>query len=726
MKYYIKNLIRVLLLLLCNMVAASSGQKKIAIIGGGISGASASYYITEFLKNHSMPAADITVFERRDYIGGRLKHIRFGPNNIKIEVGGAAWTDDNIYMTEMAKAVGINVTRKKIIRDKNQITPEDLIFYSTASNKRSDDDDADSVGVWDGETIIDLEKFVLKNLGQALKVGESELQFLKQIKENYAKQASSEAPFHNLTRFLTWGNLNMYTNKSMKDYFATNDGITSTLIEIGMVPLNRAIYNQGSSANAFGFLASLTAQLSQHTVTSGNSDLVKALFNYSKANVMLNSYVSTIEMNEKKKHANDENSFTVHYNMNNNKTTLTDVFDIVVIASPLEVTNIDFININLSKGSYINREYYDWYITVVEASSINMKQFKPYNFPPGKTIPNTIVTTTNSTSNSGFVCIQPLGRHAKTPAPSNIWMVYSDASIKDNIENYFINPNAKTLYEHYWPYTFPHLKVISNEEAQVQPVILNKEDGGGIYNANTMEFIATAMEISSIGGRNVGMLIQQYLSTNKIKNKQEMGRENTATTKGTQNFTSFKIPPVLPMSFTANITRTVHYSNRKIEDPPISNMTLYVDLPNKKQYIADYTPGYLVQSWGLYNLSPPKLWTYDKYEIPQPPHCICMTTSPPLLPEFLNMKNATYHGTETIRQNIETDKWIVLNELIPGDQYIVWAKKGTNIPVRVKWIDPEGGNNTMTETSDYFNFINHAPHPAIFTVSGHCKNVKCD
>ena len=191
----------------------------------------------------------------------------------------------------------------------------------------------------------------------------------------------------------------------MKDYFATNDGITSTLIEIGMVPLNRAIYNQGSSANAFGFLASLTAQLSQHTVTSGNSDLVKALFNYSKANVMLNSYVSTIEMNEKKKHENDENSFTVHYNMNNNKTTLTDVFDIVVIASPLEVTNIDFININLSKGSYINREYYDWYITVVEASSINMKQFKPYNFPPGKTIPNTIVTTTNSTSNSGFVCI---------------------------------------------------------------------------------------------------------------------------------------------------------------------------------------------------------------------------------------------------------------------------------------------------------------------------------
>eukprot|EP00943_MAST-04B_sp_MAST-4B-sp1_P000341 g341.t1 len=673
---------------------ADQGQpKKIAIIGGGIAGGSTSFYVTEFLKNNSMSPVDITVFERRDYIGGRLKHIRFGQQNIKIEIGGAAWTDDNIYMTEMANAVGINVTRRKI----TNANSEDKIEKETMAKNlfSSKLGDVNNVGVWDGSKIIDLEKFGLKNLKETFKVGTAELKFLKQVKENYAKQTSSDLPFHNLTSFLKWGNLNMYTNKSIHEFFTSNGAdISNDFIEIGMVPLNRAIYNQGSKANTFGFLASLTAQLSQHTVTDGNSELVKALFNYSKSKVLLNAYVSTISMNKKGGGSeSNENSFTVYYNLNNNKTTLTEVFDIVVIASPLEVTNIDFVNINLSKDAYINREYYDWYITVVEASSINMKQFKPYNFPSDKEYPSTIVTTTNSTEKDrGFVVIQPLGRHAKIPAPSNIWMVYSDESIKDDINNYFVNPNLKTLFEHYWPYTFPHLNVIANEDAKVQPVTLNEEDGGGGYII-----------------RNVGKLIKQYLSsTNK--------KETTGTIK------KKKVPPTLPTSFTANITRRVHYSSLrpgiKIRDPPTSNLTLYLDLPNNKQYIADYSAGYLVQSWSLYNLSPPKLWTYDKYGIPQPPHCICLTSSPPLLPEFLNMKNATYHGTETIRSNIKTDKWVVINEIISGDKYIVWTKEGTNIPVRVQWIDPEGGNKTMTETSDYFNFINHAPNPNVFDVSG--------
>ena len=87
-------------------------EKRVAIVGGGISGGSTSFFLTQFLKNHSLPPVDITVFERRDYIGGRLKHISYGPNKLKIEIGGAAWTDDNVYMTEMANAVGVNVTQE--------------------------------------------------------------------------------------------------------------------------------------------------------------------------------------------------------------------------------------------------------------------------------------------------------------------------------------------------------------------------------------------------------------------------------------------------------------------------------------------------------------------------------------------------------------------------------------------------------------------------------------
>ena len=111
---------------------------------------------------------DITVFERRDYIGGRLKHISYGPNKLKIEVGGAAWTDDNVYMTEMANAVGVNVTRKKLETKKSHS------LFATASGN--------SIGVWDGSSLIGLEKFYFAHLGEALKVGKSELNFLKRVK----------------------------------------------------------------------------------------------------------------------------------------------------------------------------------------------------------------------------------------------------------------------------------------------------------------------------------------------------------------------------------------------------------------------------------------------------------------------------------------------------------------------------------------------------------------
>ena len=55
---------------------------------------------------------------------------------------------------------------------------------------------------------------------------------------------------------------------------------------------------------------------------------------------------------------------------------LTDMYDIVLIAAPLELTGIEFIN--TSVGKIVDRKYYPWYVCIVEADSINTDQFKPY------------------------------------------------------------------------------------------------------------------------------------------------------------------------------------------------------------------------------------------------------------------------------------------------------------------------------------------------------------
>ena len=181
-------------------------------------------------------------------------------------------------------------------------------------------------------------------------------------------------------------------------------------------------------------------------------------------------------------------------------------------------------------------------------------------------------------------------------------------------------------------------------------------------------------------------------------------------------------PPTLPVAFQATITRRTRYGD---SPPEIANLTLYLDLPKNKQHIEDYTYGYPVQSWSLYNLKPAQLYTLDKENIP-PPGCTCITASPPLLPEFYDLRNASLRGHETIRGEA-CEKWLVRNEIISGDFYYAWVKVGTNVPLRTRWIDPSKPQNaTIIETTDYLNFVNKAPPSDVFEPKGACKKVKCN
>ena len=83
-------------------------------------------------------------------------------------------------------------------------------------------------------------------------------------------------------------------------------------------------------------------------------------------------------------------------------------------------------------------------------------------------------------------------------------MLYSDTSPLDVLGDYFENPRAH-VHQH-WPYTFGNLLPLTLPAKQTQPVVL-LEQGLGLYNANSIESLATAMELSAMGARNVARLI---------------------------------------------------------------------------------------------------------------------------------------------------------------------------------------------------------------------------
>lgn len=129
---YALNMFHLLLFVIfwtVNAVAASSPSStpRVAVVGCGVGGSAASFYLQDLFKNNSLPAASITAFEATGRIGGRLKHISFGKQQATIEVGGAAWTSSNQFVKELARRV-MNISK---INDTN------LRKLEALSNRRS-------------------------------------------------------------------------------------------------------------------------------------------------------------------------------------------------------------------------------------------------------------------------------------------------------------------------------------------------------------------------------------------------------------------------------------------------------------------------------------------------------------------------------------------------------------------------------------------------------------
>lgn len=485
--------------LLCCSLAFALGAPipKIAIVGGGIGGAAASHYLQEIRRNRSLPPVEITVFESRDYIGGRLKHITFGEKRVKVELGGAAWTKSNQYVKALAKAMNATVTAE---------APSPPLW--------------EKIGVWRGDGFAYVEEIITKDLLSVLKIVNSEPQFLQGTAESYAQQQSNE-PFTDIHDFLKWGQLDKYASQSILEYF-TALGVKDEVVENGLVPVMRAIYNQNSNSSSFAMFGSMTALIDHEDWPSGNSDLVEALFKAAKATVRLSSKVTEINMKQNGRDGNSLATFDVVSEQkqfgNPEASTTTDTYDAVLIAAPLETTGIEFSGFPMPPGANLNRQFYPWYVTVVEAARINASQFLPYYVnSEGNQLPRVFLTSANGSSTNPktpWTVIQPLGKHGKggKGEPKNVWLVYSDHDLSGKKPNTLVDglfEEVKTVYVQHWPYTFAHLKPLTGEPGELQPIVLHN----GLYNLNAIESIASAMEVSCIAARNGARLAMDYLAS---------------------------------------------------------------------------------------------------------------------------------------------------------------------------------------------------------------------
>jgi phytoene dehydrogenase-like protein len=159
-----------------------AGQRvhEVAVIGAGIGGASFSY----FLQNHFNKtgiSARVTVFEQNMIVGGRLRELKGFGNTDVVELGGAAWTVGNRWMSQLAEEMHINHT----VDTSSAIPP----IQHTATRQPLNS----KLGVWGEDGFFDLiaaleSKDGLKSVAAA---AVTEASFLENIGRNYQRQASS-------------------------------------------------------------------------------------------------------------------------------------------------------------------------------------------------------------------------------------------------------------------------------------------------------------------------------------------------------------------------------------------------------------------------------------------------------------------------------------------------------------------------------------------------------
>jgi len=295
------------------IIFTSNDSKHVAIIGAGVAGASAAFRLNEFTGTSLF----ITIYERESNVGGRVSSIRVHPNGVELEEEGATnfYTDDWCLMTAVAYT-GLNgMSRDAFLRR--------------------------STGVWDGNNITTAPQCNIKALSwrQIWKYGLSPWRFRRAVQStlfNWESFARS-SPFESLAKELDDAGLRGSV-LSAADSYLSSLGIGRQFQLDFVQPCVRARFSRNLS-DIRGLSALVAARPSEQFTVYGNARLIERLIERSQADLRLNSRVTKISRGHHRQY---------RLVISRNESSIEEAeFDTVILALPLQTSQIDFSDLEL-------------------------------------------------------------------------------------------------------------------------------------------------------------------------------------------------------------------------------------------------------------------------------------------------------------------------------------------------------------------------------------------
>ncbi|XP_015109352.1 prenylcysteine oxidase [Diachasma alloeum] len=460
-----------------NIIAFCNGSSeeckpKVAVIGGGIGGASAAHFISELFEN----VVDIDLFEANK-IGGRLATVTLQDD--QFEAGGSVIHNRNQLMKRFAELLGL------------QPRP-------SSTNEL--------YGIWNGDEFIfqesNYEMITLAKLIYRYGMDPVYLyRFVNSVLDDFDKiyeLQDNGRGFRNVTDLLAAMNPRFPSmlQVSMKDHLK-NLGYSARLIDELVQATLVVNYGQETDVQSFvGCVSVAGVGSSLWSVKGGNKGVVEGLINRHK-HIRTRPYVvEKVSYNQKYDWSNgmlssEDYPYTLTYKAKEEPHVQTDKYDIVIVTTPLTSDQrmpIRFENFPNNEDFMLSGNYQTTYATFIEG------QLNATYFGLDGSIQGILSCNPEKTVISSVGKLSSVEGHE-----SNVWKIFTRKSLSSEIiGRMFSKVNEKSgPIEHEWK-AYPKYSI-------------NDKPGdfklhNALYHENAIEWAASAMEMSAIGGRNVAIL----------------------------------------------------------------------------------------------------------------------------------------------------------------------------------------------------------------------------
>lgn len=417
---------------------------RVAVIGAGAAGSSFAYHLSQY-----NPELNITIYEKNDYIGGRVKTIEIDGETF--EQGGAIFVAANSILSDAAREFNFTT--------------------DIAPNVKDDYD----LGVWDGSGFV----FELPRANKYLQLLHLVRSFglapywADRLREEqvgkFLTLYSEHFPFEDLQSATVEAGIEpLFANwTSASEYFA-NHSISQKYQSQIIEALTRVNYATDlHTIHPLAALVCLEAQSKSYAVEGGNNRIFQEFVKRSNANVLLERSVDVIAR------IGDKWSVDGEY------------YDYVVLATPWAHSTVNvYPSIAVPKVDY----------TELHVTHVLSPIPAQYNFFGSQKTYEQLVTLPSNNS----IPITSIGHARVTKNGNHVYKLFSYERLSDEYLTQVLGIPLSAVWRKQW-YSYPVMAPT--------PELARIEVAENLFYTSGMDPLISTMETNALAGKNVARLI---------------------------------------------------------------------------------------------------------------------------------------------------------------------------------------------------------------------------